>query len=137
MRTIMRDYSKRSWQRAAVLVLLLAATAASAQVSYIERSWNGSAVTEVENVRQESEYTRLTANGGGTLNLEAGGWYVVSNSDVKYKTLVAPAGTAANIILCDNSKLTAQITIEQGHALNIYAQSGGHRSVRSLLRERR
>ncbi len=103
---------------------MFAATAASAQVKYIYRSWNGNAVIEEES--EQSEYTVLSGSDDSrTLTLAAGGWYVVSNTDVKFKTLVAPEGTAANIILCNNSKLTAQITIEQGHALNIYAQAGG------------
>ena len=56
--------------------------------------------------------------------MTAGEYYVVT-ADATYKRLIAPSGTAANLILCDGTTLNAQITISKGCSLNIYCQSGG------------
>ncbi len=93
-------------------------------VSYVYRYWDVNSV--VSETRNESDFIVLNgSNSNDEYTLTSDRWYVVSGSDVKYKRLIAPSGTAANLILCDGAKLTAQITINNGCCLNIYAQSGG------------
>lgn len=50
-------------------------------------------------------------------------YYVIKEADVRYKRLIAPENGIAYLILCDGAKLTAQITIDDGHSLEIYGQS--------------
>ena len=96
-------------------------------VQYVYRSWNGSEV--VSETRTESNYTVLSGNHSGEeLTLNAGVYYVVSGSDVKYRRLIAPYGsTPAYLILCDGAKLTAQITIDddatRSQSLTIFGQT--------------
>lgn len=95
------------------------------QVYYIYRSWNDQLVSETRTV---SDYIELTGNDASReLALQGGRFYVVKGADVRYERLIAPLGDpAANIILCDGAKLTAQITIDRengmNHKLNIFAQ---------------
>ncbi len=105
------------------MTLLLAVFTATAwaQYQYIERSWDGSMV--VETTKSTSSYFGLNGNNSNEeVTMDEGQDYVVT-ADATYKRLIAPSGTAANLILCDGTTLNAQITINKGCKLNIYCQS--------------
>ncbi len=106
------------------IALLLGIGAAQAQqpVSYIYRSWNGSEVVSEE--RTVTDYTELSGSHYGTEPIEAGQWYVVSSS-FTCSHFIVRSGAAANLILCDGATLYAQITINDGCALNVFGQSSG------------
>ena len=69
-----------------------------------------------------SEYTIVEST---TTDWTDGKWYVV-NSDVTIENRISVSGTA-NLILCDNSKLTAKngIGLSNNANINIFAQSEG------------
>ena len=111
-----------------IALLCAAVQGAWAQgVSYIECAWdsNNKEVTSTE--KTCDTYTTLNGNSGNAVNLAAGTWYVVSGTNITYGSLQVQ-GTASSptrIILCDGAKLTAQITVKSGNALEIYAQTNG------------
>ena len=92
----------------------------SEPVKYIERTWNGTKVVEIE--RNCAEYVVADAN---TAEFEDGKWYVV-NSDVTNNNSITVSGTA-NLILADGCTFKASngIDVERNSALNIYGQCDG------------
>lgn len=101
-------------------MMLATATIWAEDITYIERSWNGSVVTETE--KTVSGYTVLNSTSGESISLTSGNYYVVKGN-AKYSQ-IAPSGTA-HLILCDGAKLEAQVLINNGNTLHIYAQSAG------------
>jgi len=92
-------------------------------VSYIYRSWNGSQVVSEE--RTVTDYIVLSGGNPAThYDLEAGKWYVVSGS-IEHSRFIVKPGAPVNLILCDASALTGQITINATSALNVYGQAAG------------
>ena len=49
-------------------------------------------------------------------------WLVVKNSGVTRNRIIVGAGKTLNIIMCDGSSLTSQITVEAGQTVNIFGQ---------------
>ena len=94
---------------------------ADSEVSYQEGSWSSNSVA----------FTAKTAANPTTLANDttawgSGNWYVVPAGGVTISTRITVTGTA-NLILTDGTTLTASkgITVADGNALNIYAQSEG------------
>ena len=94
---------------------------ADSEVSYQEGSWSSNSVA----------FTAKTAANPTTLANDTtawgnGNWYVVPAGGVTISTRITVTGTA-NLILTDGTTLTASkgITVADGNALNIYAQSEG------------
>jgi len=89
-------------------------------ISYIRRSWNGSAVVSTTDV--VTEYQKVTAD---TTELSAGRWYVVTG-DVPVSATIEVKGKV-NLILCDGASLTASqgIKVEKEDELYIYGQTAG------------
>lgn len=92
-------------------------------VEYIERGWDGSAVTEqpktVDTYTPIDEST-VTWNGSTT-----GGWYV-AQGDITINQRVTVTGDV-HLILTDGCTLTVNggIQVEEGYSLTIYGQSDG------------
>ena len=92
-------------------------------VKYIERGWDGSAVTEqpktVDTYTPINEST-VTWNGSTT-----GGWYV-AQGDITINQRVIVTGDV-HLILTDGCTLTVNggIQVEEGYSLTIYGQSDG------------
>ena len=92
-------------------------------VEYIERGWDGSAVTEqpktVDTYTPINEST-VTWNGSTT-----GGWYV-AQGDITINQRVTVTGDV-RLILTDGCTLTVNggIQVEEGYSLTIYGQSDG------------
>lgn len=87
-------------------------------VSYVEKSWDG---TKVVSETKTAECALITKD---TENIQ--GWYYVSG-DIETKNRIKVAeGAEANIILTDGSKLTLEkgINVYWSSKLNIYAQQG-------------
>ncbi|MBQ6767771.1 MAG: hypothetical protein IJP46_03755 [Prevotella sp.] len=88
--------------------------------TYVERSWDGSKV--VSTARVICDYTELSGSDKeGFRRLESGKWYVVKTS-FECKSIYAPKGRPAHLIICDGSTLTARIDIDKDNALHIYGQ---------------
>ncbi len=98
-------------------------------VHYIERGWDEAnhKVTETLRFISSGNYTELQGDQRGgvfdrvTLACDDI-WLVVKNSDVTRNRIIVNEGKTVNIILCDGSKLTSQITVEAGQTVNIYGQ---------------
>ena len=84
-------------------------------LKYIQRSWNGSTVTETE--KTVEDYNVLS-------EYNSTGWYVVKGN-VTFNDRIKMNGVV-NLILCDGATLTATrgIEVSEGNTLNIYGQSG-------------
>jgi len=93
-------------------------------VSYIKRGWDDVNKVVTETTQTCTEYTELSGSHYGTKPIEAGQWYVVRSSFTCSHIIVC-SGAAANLILCDGAALYAQITINDGCALNVFGQSSG------------
>ena len=104
-------------------------------VSYVERSWDGSAVVS-ETAFSPDSVKRITDGFQGTPTVELdweaysgnqiiteGGWYYVTgNVTVDGKLVFAGSGTT-HLILCDDAKLlTAGVYVAEGTTLTIYGQ---------------
>ncbi|MEE3334210.1 MAG: MBG domain-containing protein [Ruminococcus sp.] len=87
--------------------------------SYVERSWDGSAVTST--TKSVTDFT-VVASDTTAWNT---GWYVVRD-EVTVSGRIIVSGTV-NLILCDNAKLTANlgIRVQSGNTLNIFGQTEG------------
>ena len=92
----------------------------AASVPYMAWDEDSETVKEVESGCEE-----YTAVESGTTAFEDGKWYVVSDT-VEVSDRIIVNGTA-NLILCDDTTLTAGsgIEVNSGNTLNIYAQSSG------------
>ena len=98
------------------------------RVSYLDRKWNGTRVTEEERMIPESP-KRIPAGGG---NLEDKCWYAVCDDETVSQILIVPEGNEANIILMNGRKLTttrgfyvpAANHYKPKATANIYGQSG-------------
>ena len=88
-------------------------------VEYLERSWDGKAVTG-----EKKKVTDYTVVDPGTTSWE-NGWYVVKD-DVDINSRIRVKGSA-KLILCDGKTLNANmgITVTDDCALTIYSQAGG------------
>ena len=111
-----------------IIVLLCAivqgAWAQNEEIQYIDYLWNDNSQTLSAYENKTSDYIELK----GTDEKEevwmaSSCYYVIKKADVRYKRLIAPENGTAYLILCDGAKLTAQITIDDGHSLVIYGQS--------------
>ena len=94
------------------------------KIQYIERSWNGSEVTE--ETKDISDYTEITSTNLPTdWNTENGGYYVVTG-EVNLSERITVTGDV-HLILTDNCALTASkgISVNEGNSLTIYATSEG------------
>lgn len=112
-------------KKTTILVLLLAIVqGAWADITYIERSWNGSKVVSTQKTLQSGEYIYLEDRPGVTLNLEAGKFYLVDNVTTNYDRLICPQGTV-NLILRSSTTLYCQITVNKGSTLNIFPDMNG------------
>ena len=93
-------------------------------IQYIERSWNGSEVTE--ETKDISDYTEITSTTPSTdWNTDNGGYYVVTGA-VNLSERVTVTGEV-HLILTDNCALTASkgICVNEDNSLTIYATSEG------------
>jgi hypothetical protein len=87
-------------------------------VSYVEKSWDG---TKVVSETKTVECAPITKD---TENIQ--GWYYVSGAIESTNRITVAEGAEANIILTDGSKLTLEkgINVYWSSRLNIYAQQG-------------
>ena len=92
----------------------------NAPLKYIQRSWNGSTVTETEESVEDYNVIHDTHSQEDNLT----GWYVVKGN-VTFGPRIEMSGEV-NLILCDGATLTAPMGIEvaEDNILNIYGQSG-------------
>ena len=92
----------------------------NAPLKYIQRSWNGSTVTETEKSVEDYNVIHDTHSQEHDLT----GWYVVKGN-VTFGPRIEMSGEV-NLILCDGATLTAPMGIEvaEDNILNIYGQSG-------------
>ena len=90
------------------------------QVDYVERSWNGSQVTETT---KTADCTPISMYGKSI----GSGWYYL-DTDMSFgsSSRVEISGEV-NLILCDGRTLTCNdgINVPEGSTLNIYGQAGG------------
>ena len=101
---------------------LALSSAAATVIHYLRRIWSGSITTSME-YRELANCTRLETNETQALVLSDDGWYYVSGSIV-LERIIVPSGTA-NLILCDDSSLQANVAIKNDAALNIFGQQNG------------
>ena len=116
-------------KKARLIIALLCAIVQGAwaqneEIQYIDYFWNAFSQTLSPYESKTSDYIELK----GTDEKEevwmaSSRYYVIKEADVRYKRLIAPENGIAYLILCDGAKLTAQITIDDGHSLEIYGQS--------------
>ena len=114
-------------KKARLIIALLCAIVQGAwaeEITFINHFWNYDNQTLESYDSQTDGYIELT----GTDEKEevwmaSDCYYVIKGTDVRYKRLIAPEYGTAYLILCDGAKLTAQITIDDGHSLEIYGQS--------------
>ena len=109
---------------AMLCVVVQGAWAQNEEIKYIDYFWNAFSQTLSPYESKTSDYIELK----GTDEKEEvwmapSCYYVIKKADVRYKRLIAPENGIAYLILCDGAKLTAQITIDDGHSLEIYGQS--------------
>ncbi|MBP3655157.1 MAG: LPXTG cell wall anchor domain-containing protein [Clostridia bacterium] len=107
-----------AWLLLCVLFACLPALATAADaVSYVERSWSGSAVTTA--AKSETDYTLVAAD---TTAMSAG-FYVVA-SDVTITERITVTGDV-KLILADGKTLTAEkgVRVDKGNSLTIYGQT--------------
>ena len=108
--------------------LLTLAQGAWAQeaVSYLDRTWNGSAIVETPSTC--TTYTEISGNKPSQEEVLKDGWYVVK-SNASRKRLIIGSQTKANLIVCDGATLNSIITFNYTHTsdsyLHIYGQSEG------------
>ncbi len=93
-------------------------------VTYLDRKWNGTRVTETEKIVPVSP--KAVPSGGGKLS--NGCWYAVCENETVSGMLTVPEGKEATIVLVNGRKLTTTqgIYVPAGSntVLNIYGQSG-------------
>ena len=109
---------------ALLFAIVQGAWAQNEEIQYIDYFWNAFSQTLSSFESKTSDYIELK----GTDEKEevwmaSSRYYVIKEADVRYKRLIAPENGIAYLILCDGAKLTAQITIDDGHSLEIYGQS--------------
>ena len=116
--TAHQAFSTTEWMKATVGGVTYE-IAVTDDLTYIQRGWNGSAVTQTSETVSATPVTTTDKSWGETTT-----WYVV-NSDVTISSRVTVKGTV-NLILCNGFTLTAQegIAVAEGNVLNIYGQSG-------------
>ena len=112
-----------------MLLIVLTTTGAWAQqdpVSYVNRTWSGSAVEETPSTC--SSYTEISGNNPSQEQALNGGWYVVKENASR-KRIIIKFGQEVNIILCDGATLNSIVTFEHlgiyGTRLHVYGQEGG------------
>ncbi len=97
-------------------------------VYYIERGWNSTnhKVTETLCFISSGNYTELQGDQRAfpheSVSTYGNEWLVVKNSGVTRNRIIVGAGKTLNIIMCDGSSLTSQITVEAGQTVNIFGQ---------------
>ena len=116
-------------KKARLIIALLCAIVQGAwaqneKIQYIDYLWNDYSQTLSLYESETSDYTELKGNHEKEeVWMASSRYYVIKEADVRYKRLIAPENGTAYLILCDGAKLTAQITIDDGHSLEIYGQS--------------
>ena len=128
---------------------LLRSSVPDGQTSYIERSWDSEKKKVVSITKMlteeialnatptsETQYKRLASNPGayldlGTENSKLHEYYVVSDEEVKFESLIVQ-GPNVHIILCDNAwlHLNSAVGVERGdpekvNTVYFHAQSSG------------
>ena len=128
---------------------LLRSSVPDGQTSYIERSWDSENQKVVSTTKilteeiglndtptSETQYKRLKSSPGsylylGTENSELHEYYVVSDEEVKFESLIVQ-GPNVHIILCDNAwlHLNSAVGVERGdpekvNTVYFHAQSSG------------
>lgn len=97
-------------------------------VYYVERGWDSTnhKVTETLRFISSGNYTELQGDqrvGLGGVTYTCGDcWLVIKDSNVSLNRIIASPGKTVNIIMCDGSSLTSQITVEAGQTVNIFGQ---------------
>ena len=97
-------------------------------VYYIERGWDSTnhKVTETLRFISSGNYTELkgalSAFPSVAVETYGDAWLVVKDSDVTRNRIIVAPGKTLNIIMCDGSSLTSQITVEAGQTVNIFGQ---------------
>ncbi len=114
------------------------------KVPYVERSWDDTNKKVVSTTKilteqitlnatptSETQYKRLESSPGsyldlGTENSELHEYYVVSDEEVEFESLIV-IGPNVHIILCDNAWLHLQdaVGVEGGNTVYFHAQSSG------------
>ena len=99
---------------------------AKQEISYIQRSWAGSAVVSTTAV--VTEYQEVTADTTAMSDDMSGGWYVV-NDEVTIGTASSPVNVTVtgevHLILCDDASLSIKgsINVNNGNTLHIHGQA--------------
>ena len=97
-------------------------------VYYIERGWDSTnhKVTETMHFISSGYYTELkgalSAFPHVAVETYGNEWLVVKDSGVTRNRIIVAPGKTLNIIMCDGSSLTSQITVEAGQTVNIFGQ---------------
>ena len=97
-------------------------------VYYVERGWDSTnhTVTETMHFISSGNYTELQGDQREfphvSVSTYGNEWLVVKNSGVTRNRIIVGAGKTLNIIMCDGSSLTSQITVEAGQTVNIFGQ---------------
>ncbi len=111
-------------------LLPTAALAAEEGVTYIERSWDGSKVSSVEETKPAGEYTVISESSAPTTwgSVGSTSWYVAQD-DVTISSYVTVTGNV-HLILADNCTLTVNegIEVTRNNKLIIYGQSDGEKA---------
>ena len=132
----MRQHSGKKRLGAVLLSLALclsllptAALAAEVEegVTYIERSWDGSTVSSVEETKPAGEYTVISESSAPTTWGTSGetSWYV-ARGEVTINDRITVTGNV-HLILADGAELTASkgIQVASGNSFTIYEQTKG------------
>ena len=69
-------------------------------------------IDENGNVQEISDYTKVTVNKDGALNIEGSGWYVVKGSIYATKAVNIDTDTDVNLVLTDSSELTIDLSAD-------------------------
>ncbi len=128
---------KRRTMRSAILCLLMLAVvccgliglgtlsvgAAAGDVSYVERSWNGTQVVDTQRTLAAGSYTEVAAGSTAWGTADTTTWYVV-NSNVAIAERITVTGDV-RLVLVDGTTLTASlgVHIAGGNSLTVYGQS--------------
>lgn len=97
-------------------------------VYYVQRGWDSTnhKVTETMHFISSGNYTELkgalSAFPHVAVETYGDAWLVVKDSDVTRNRIIVAPGKTLNIIMCDGSSLTSQITVEAGQTVNIFGQ---------------
>ena len=116
------------WLSVLMLVTLLGAftmtaSAADGDVSYVERSWNGTQVVDTQKTLSAGGYTSVTAGSTAWGIADTVTWYVV-DSTVTLTERITVTGDV-HLVLVDGAVLTANlgVNIPEGSSLTVYGQS--------------